>query len=162
MGYEVERIDCNYPELQADDLATISAYGARWCAYHLNKPVMVDDSGIFIHALHGFPGPYSRYVEDHLGNNKILKLMKGEYDRTAVFRTVVGFCEPGGEPSTFTGEVKGTIAYKEQGEHGFGYDPIFLYNGRTFGELEDPEKNRISHRGNAMRSFAQWLKEKHD
>lgn len=160
VGYEVEQIDCDYPELQADDLETISAYGASWCAKRLNKPVMVDDSGIFISALNDFPGPYSRYVEDHLGNKKILKLMEGEVDRTAVFRTVVGFCEPGGNPRTFTGEVRGNISYDERGTHGFGYDPIFLYDGQTFGELEDAEKNKVSHRGKAMRKFAGWLKEK--
>lgn len=156
-GYEVEPVDCDYPELQADDLESISAYGARWCAEHLDRPVMVDDSGIFIEALNGFPGPYSRYVEDHLGNQKILKLMEGERNRTAVFRTVVGFCEPGSEPHTFTGEVRGTIAYEERGMKGFGYDPIFLYNGLTFGELEDEEKNLVSHRARAMRAFARWL-----
>ena len=159
VGFDVEQIDCDYPELQADDLESISAYGARWCAEHIDKPVMVDDSGIFIKALNGFPGPYSRYVEDHLGNLKILKLMQEEKDRTAVFKTVVGFCEPGGEPITFTGEVKGAIAYEERGTNGFGYDPIFLHNGSTFGELDDNAKNQLSHRGNAMRKFAKWLQE---
>ena len=160
IGYEIEHIDCDYPELQADDLETISAYGAQWCAQKLDKPVMVDDSGIFIQALNGFPGPYSRYVEDHLGNQNVLKLMEGVDNRKAVFRTVVGYCEPGGGPHTFTGEVEGTIAFDERGMNGFGYDPIFLYNNRTFGELKDDEKNRISHRGNAMRKFAGWLQEK--
>ena len=96
-GYETEPVDCPYPELQADELEVISAYGAKWCANHLNKAVMVDDSGIFIEVLNGFPGPYSRYVEDHLGNGKILKLMEKEQNRTAVFKTAVGFCEPGSE-----------------------------------------------------------------
>ncbi len=159
IGYEIEHIDCDYPELQADDLETISAYGAQWCAQKLDKPVMVDDSGIFIEALNGFPGPYSRYVEDHLGNQNVLKLMEGVANRKAVFRTVVGYCEPGGGPHTFTGEVEGTIAFEERGMNGFGYDPIFLYKDRTFGELKDHEKNRISHRGNAMRKFASWLQE---
>lgn len=159
VGYCVEQIDCDYPELQADGLETISAYGAKWCAEHLNKPVMVDDSGIFIEVLEGFPGPYSRYVEDHLGNQKVLKLIEGETNRKAVFRTVVGYCEPGGEPHTFTGEVHGTIAFEERGTQGFGYDPIFLYKDRTFGEIEDAQKNSVSHRGNAMRKFALWLKE---
>ncbi len=157
VGYEVEQLDCDYPELQADDLETISAYGARWCADKLDRDVMVDDSGIFIDALNGFPGPYSRYVEDHLGNQKVLKLMEGETNRKAVFRTVVGFCQPAGEPHTFAGEVVGTISFEERGTHGFGYDPIFLYEGQTFGELEDVKKNRVSHRGNAMRKFARWL-----
>ncbi|HIH87393.1 MAG TPA: RdgB/HAM1 family non-canonical purine NTP pyrophosphatase, partial [Methanosarcinales archaeon] len=135
----------------------ISAYGAQWCAQKLEKPVMVDDSGIFIEALNGFPGPYSRYVEDHLGNQNVLKLMGGVANRKAVFRTAVGYCEPGGGPHTFTGEVEGTIAFEERGMNGFGYDPIFRYNDRTFGELKDIEKNRISHRANAMRKFASWL-----
>jgi XTP/dITP diphosphohydrolase len=160
VGYEVEHIDCDYPELQADDLETISAYGAQWCAQQLDKPVMVDDSGIFIEALNGFPGPYSRYVEDHLGNPNILKLMEGVANRKAVFRTVIGYCEPGRGSHTFTGEVRGTIAFEERGTNGFGYDPIFLYSDRTFGEFNDDEKNRISHRGNAMRKFAVWLQEK--
>jgi XTP/dITP diphosphohydrolase len=159
-GYEVEQINCVYPELQADDLETISAYGAKWCADRLNKTVMVDDSGIFIQALNGFPGPYSRYVEDHLGNQRILKLMEEEHNRNAVFRTVVGFCEHNSEPYTFSGEVKGTIGFEERGTHGFGYDPIFLYKGRTFAELEDHQKNPVSHRGNAMRKFARWLRER--
>ncbi|MCK4928845.1 MAG: non-canonical purine NTP pyrophosphatase, partial [Methanosarcinales archaeon] len=84
VGYEVEQLDCDYPELQADDLDTISAYGARWCADKLDRDVMVDDSGIFIDVLNGFPGPYSRYVEDHLGNRNVLKLMEGVANRKAV------------------------------------------------------------------------------
>lgn len=157
VGYEVEPVDCRYPELQADDLETISAYGATWCAGRLDCPVIVDDSGIFIEVLNGFPGPYSRYVEDHLGNKNILKLMEGEQNRNAVFRTVVGYCEPGKKALTFEGEVKGTIALEERGDRGFGYDPIFLYKDHTFGELEDHEKNLVSHRGIAMRKLAKWL-----
>src|SRR6056297_3108414 len=66
-----------YPELQEDDLEPIAAYGAEWAAEKLKHPVMVDDSGLFINALNGFPGPYSAFVEDNLGNQKVLKLMEG-------------------------------------------------------------------------------------
>ncbi|MCD4821985.1 MAG: XTP/dITP diphosphatase [Methanococcoides sp.] len=146
-----------YPELQEDELEPIAAYGAKYCAEKLKHPVMVDDSGLFINALNGFPGPYSAFVEENLGNQRILKLMEDESDRSAVFKSVIGYCEPGGEPVTFTGTVEGEIAYEERGSGGFGYDPIFEYNGKTFGELGTEVKNKMSHRRNALDKFFAWL-----
>ncbi|MGM0770096.1 MAG: XTP/dITP diphosphatase [Halobacteriota archaeon] len=146
-----------YPELQEDDLEPIAAYGAKWAAEKLKHPVMVDDSGLFINALNGFPGPYSAFVEDNLGNQKVLNLMEGEKDRTAVFKSVIGYCEPGEEPSVFTGTVEGQIAFEERGTGGFGYDPIFEYEGKTFGELGNDIKNTLSHRRRALDKFFEWL-----
>ncbi len=159
-GIEVIQDKNGYPELQEDELEPIAAYGAQYIANKLNMPVMVDDSGIFINALNGFPGPYSRFVEDRLGNPKVLKLMEGETDRAAYFKTVIGYCEPGKEPLVFPGIVEGKIAYEERGTGGFGYDPIFEYQGMTFGELGDAEKNKVSHRRRAIDSFLEWLKDK--
>lgn len=159
VGVEVEQNNCGYPELQDDDLAVIAAFGARWAANGLNREVMVDDSGLFIKALRGFPGPYSAYVFDTLGNKGILKLMEEETDRSAVFKCVIGYCRPGGEPLCFPGEVAGEIAGETRGNGGFGYDPIFQVDGVTFGEMGDDEKNRLSHRYHALMKFAQWLKE---
>ena len=147
-------------EIQDDNLENIAKASAIDAVKNCRLPIIVEDAGLFIEALNGFPGPYSRYVEDHLGNGNVLKLMEGVHNRKAVFRTVVGYCEPGCKPHTFTGEVKGTIAFEERGINGFGFDPIFLYKDRTFGELRDHEKNLISHRGNAMQKFASWLQEK--
>ncbi|MCD4807123.1 MAG: XTP/dITP diphosphatase [Methanococcoides sp.] len=146
-----------YPELQEDELEPIAAYGAKYCAEKLKHPVMVDDSGLFINALNGFPGPYSAFVEENLGNQRVLKLMEDESDRSAVFKSVIGYCEPGGEPVTFTGTVEGEIAYEERGSGGFGYDPIFDYKGQTFGELGTEEKNKMSHRKRALDKFFAWL-----
>jgi XTP/dITP diphosphohydrolase len=70
-----------------------------------------------------------------MGNKKVLKLMEDEEDRTAVFKSVIGYCEPGKEAIVFTGTVEGTISFEERGTGGFGYDPIFEYNGRTFAEM---------------------------
>jgi XTP/dITP diphosphohydrolase len=160
LAFEVEVIqDKNgYPELQEEELEPIAAYGAQFVANKLNMPVMVDDSGIFIKALNGFPGPYSRFVEDRLGNPRVLKLMEGEKDRTAYFKTVIGYCESGKEPLIFPGVVEGQIAYEERGTGGFGYDPIFEYNGMTFGELGDAEKNKVSHRRRAIDKFLEWFR----
>lgn len=156
-GYEVIQNTDGYPELQEDDLEPIAAYGAKISAQRLGMPVMVDDSGLFIDILNGFPGPYSAFVEKNLGNQRILKIMEDETDRKAFFRSVIGYCEPGGEPLTFTGNVEGKIAFEELGTGGFGYDPIFDYNGKTFGELGDEFKNTVSHRRRALDKFLEWL-----
>lgn len=154
---EIIQKDLDYPELQEDELEPIASYGARWTAEKLNMPVIVDDSGIFIHALNGFPGPYSAFVEKHLGNQKILKLMDGETNRDATFKSVIGYCEPGREPLVFTGEVEGKITHDERGTGGFGFDPIFEYHGKTFAEIGDSEKNKVSHRQRALEKFYDWL-----
>src|SRR5574341_729265 len=81
LGIIVEQNNCGYPELQEDELPPIAVFGAEWAANKLGQEVMVDDSGLFIEVLNGFPGPYSAYVFDTLGNNRILKLMDGDSER---------------------------------------------------------------------------------
>jgi len=159
LGIEIVQNNCGYPELQEDGLAAIASFGAKWAANKLNNEVMVDDSGIFIEALGGFPGPYSAYVAKTLGNERILKLMENESNRNAELKCVVGYCRPGEEAVVFSGEVKGKIAKSIRGNMGFGYDPIFEVDGMTFGEMGDEEKNRISHRYMALVKFATWLKD---
>ena len=159
MGIEIVQNNCGYPELQEDGLEAIASYGAKWASNKLNCEVMVDDSGIFIEALGGFPGPYSAYVAKTLGNERILKLMEGESNRSAALKCVIGYCRPGEEAMVFSGEVAGKIAKSIRGNLGFGYDPIFEVNGVTFGEMGDEKKNRISHRYSALVKFARWLKE---
>jgi XTP/dITP diphosphohydrolase len=161
LGITIEQNNCGYPELQEDELEKIAAYGAQWAANKLGSEVMVDDSGLFISAFGGFPGPYSAYVFDTLGNDRILKLMEGETDRKAVFRCVIGFCRPGEKARLFAGEVEGEISLEGRGNAGFGYDPIFAVGGRSFGEMGDDEKNWLSHRYMALIKFAQWLNEGH-
>lgn len=158
-GITVEQNNCGYPELQDDSLEKIAGFGAQWAANELNSEVMVDDSGLFIDALGGFPGPYSAYVFDTLGNENILKLMEGVANRKAVFKCVIGYCKPGNEPRVFSGEVEGVIAQKIRGIGGFGYDPLIEVGGKTFGEMPDDEKNSLSHRYRALLNFAGWLQE---
>ncbi|HEY9206147.1 MAG TPA: XTP/dITP diphosphatase [Candidatus Methanoperedens sp.] len=157
----VEQNNCGYPELQENELTPIAAFGAEWAANLLNNEVMVDDSGLFIEALGGFPGPYSAYVFDTLGNKRILKLMENETNRRAVFKCVIGYCRPGEKAVVFSGEVVGEMSKDIRGNAGFGYDPVFEVNGKTFGEMEDEEKNKLSHRYRALLRFARWLNEEH-
>ena len=156
-GIEVIQNKDGYPEMQEDELEPIAAYGAKLTAEKLGMPVIVEDSGLFIMALNGVPGPYSAFVENKLGNQKVLKLMENEEERAATFKSVIGFCEPGKEPLTFTGTVDGNIDFEEKGSGGFGYDPIFEYKGKTFGEWGDEEKNKVSHRRRAIDKFLEWL-----
>ena len=114
-----------YPEIQGN-LEEVASFGAQHVARRLGKPVIVEDAGIFIKALKWFPGTYSSYVQDTLGNTGILKLMSDVEDRYAEFRSVVGFCTPKTEPQVFLGAVKGHIAYQEKGKYGFAYDPFSI------------------------------------
>jgi len=156
-GIEVLQNKEGYPELQEEELEPIAASGASFVAEKLRLPAIVDDSGLFIKALKGFPGPYSRFVEDKLGNQKVLQLMENEEDRAAYFKTVISYCEPGKKPLLFSGLVEGKIAFEERGTGGFGYDPIFEYEGKTFGELRDEIKNTLSHRRRAIDKFLEWF-----
>jgi len=158
-GITVEQNNCGYPELQDDDLEAIAGFGARWASNKLNSEVMVDDSGLFIEALNGFPGPYSAYVAGKLGNERILKLMENETNRRAIFKCVIGYCKPAGESLLFRGVVIGKIARNIRGNLGFGYDPIFEVEGVTFGEMSHEKKNRLSHRYHALVEFSRWLKD---
>jgi len=89
----VEQLDFDYPERQADDLATVAAHGARAAYRHTGEPVIVDDSGLTIDALGGFPGPYSSYVEDKLGIERVWQLAQQESDRSGAFRGVIAYCD---------------------------------------------------------------------
>ena len=120
----LEHIDVGYDELQGT-LEEVAMSGAKYASRKLDKPVIVEDAGLFIKALKGFPGTYSHYVQDTLGNQGILKLLADTDDRYAEFRSVIGYCAPNSEPKIFLGKVSGEIAVEEKGDLGFAFDPIF-------------------------------------
>ena len=187
----VEQVAFDYPEMQADELATVAAQGARVAYRHVGGPVIVDDSGLTVDALGGFPGPYSSYVEDTLGIERVWELARQEDNRDGAFRGVVAYCDGDTFEATpepvdterrgqdlgvedragattdqqvadeglpvrlFEGVVPGRIV-APRGDGGFGYDPIFEYDGTTFAEMDTEEKNAVSHRGRALARFAEW------
>jgi XTP/dITP diphosphohydrolase len=187
----VEQLDFDYPERQASDIATVAAHGARAAYQHANEPVIVDDSGLTIDALDGFPGPYSSYVEDTLGIERVWNIVAEEGERSGAFRGVIAYCDGDAFEATpepvdtdrrgadtaaderadatteeqvsegalpvklFEGVVLGTIV-EPRGSGGFGFDPIFEYDGQTFAEMSRDEKNAVSHRGRALAKFAEW------
>lgn len=135
---------------------------ATYCFEKTGKPSLGDDSGLVIDALNGEPGIYSaRYAGDHdskANNQKVLKKLEGIERRTAYFVTVLCFIDDDRE-LYFEGRVYGQIALEEKGNAGFGYDPIFIPNGydQTFAEMGEAEKNKISHRANALKDFQKYL-----
>jgi len=159
LSFRVEPIKT--PEIQAMDLRLIAEESALYAYDVLREPVMVEDAGLFIDALGGFPGPFSSYAYKTIGIRGILKLMEGVEDRRARFISVIAFYTPMiGSVKTFAGEVEGYISYEPRGSGGFGFDPIFIPaegDGRTFAELSMEEKNRFSHRARAARKFAEWI-----
>jgi len=147
-------------EIQDNDIEKIAKTSATDASRKTGLPLIVEDAGLFIEALNGFPGPYSSYVYQTLGTEGILNLMRKIRKRETSFHSVVAFCRPKENPRTFHGEVRGRISLQERGSHGFGFDPIFepLNNDyhKTFAEMSIQEKNRFSHRAQALLGFAKW------
>lgn len=146
-------------EIQADEVSEIARYAAREASRKYQKRVIVEDAGLFVDALGGFPGPFSSYVFKTIGIRGLLSLMEKERSRRASFRSAVSYCEPAGEPVLFEGAVGGTILTAPEGKNGFGFDPIFVPDGSrmSLGEMTLKEKCSVSHRGEAMRKFGAWF-----
>ncbi|MBW6520970.1 MAG: XTP/dITP diphosphatase [Desulfoarculaceae bacterium] len=123
----------------------------------LGFPAIADDSGLEVEALDGAPGVYSaRYAGDKATDkdnvDKLLQEMKGVKNRKAAFRCVLSIAVPSGPALTYEGSCEGVILEERRGESGFGYDPVFYFKdlGKTFAECTMAEKNKVSHRGNAL------------
>jgi XTP/dITP diphosphohydrolase len=152
-------VDAKVDEVQSDAVEEVAEKAAARAAEAKKLPLFVEDSGLFIRRLNGFPGPYSSYVYKTIGLEGILRLMNGIYDRDALFKSAIAFCYPGAKPKVFIGKVKGTITTSIRGKEGFGFDPIFSPDGgggRTFGEMSLHEKTLFSHRARAVRKLAEW------
>lgn len=151
------KVNCPYAEIRDESLAKIAAEGVRYVYSRVKKQVIVEDSGLFLKALGGFPAPYSAYVYNKIGNEGILKLLRGENNRSATFKSVIAYTE-GKTVKTFEGKVNGKISTRMAGSDGFGYDPIFIPAGHSRTFAETPElKDEISHRANAFKKFIKWI-----
>lgn len=141
-------------------------------AFELSKLIkgiiIADDTGLFVDALNGQPGVYSaRYAGEHVSytdNNKLLLKNLSEVPmekRTAQFKTVMAVVLENGERLMVEGICRGKIALESRGENGFGYDPLFIVEdtNKTFSEMTDEEKNKISHRANALINLKEKLEE---
>ncbi|PLX73955.1 MAG: non-canonical purine NTP pyrophosphatase [Desulfuromonas sp.] len=163
-GYRVLGLDAfpDAPEIveDGDTFAANACKKATVIANHTGLLTLADDSGLVVEALDGEPGVHSaRYAgaeaTDADNNQKLLAEMRGvpPEKRQAAFRCVMALVDPDGNCQTFDGELKGVILEQPQGEGGFGYDPLFLLReyGQSLAELPLDLKNRVSHRGQALK-----------
>ena len=150
-GIKLEFFQTDLMEIQSDSLSEIALKKVLNAYGKCKKPVIVEDDGLFINSLSGFPGPFSSYVFKTIGNNGILKLIGS--NRSAQFRAVIAFCDSNKKPVFFESNVFGEISKNIQGK-GWGYDPIFVpeNQNKTYAELA--EKNKLSHRYQSLKKFA--------
>lgn len=154
--------DLDWPDIDetGETLEQNAVLKARAVVEATGLPVVADDTGLEVSALDGAPGvrtarfagPDASYADNvaHL-----MELMNGVADRSARFRTVVALAFPDGSEVVAEGSVEGVIAERPRGERGFGYDPVFEVDGATMAEMSLEEKNRLSHRGRALRALVE-------
>lgn len=125
-----------------------------------DMPCIADDSGLMVDALSGAPGVYSArfsgvHGDDEANIDKLLSLLKDvpEKERTARFKSAVCCVFPSGDVITVSGTCEGRIGFERKGNGGFGYDPVFMVGDKSFAELSADEKDKISHRGNALNNL---------
>jgi XTP/dITP diphosphohydrolase len=151
-------------EIQSDSLREIAQTSAQDAFKRCGLPVIVEDAGLFIDALNGFPGPYAAYAYQTIGNAGLLRLMENVKNKKATFKSAIAYCDNSlDEPLCFEGKATGEITTQERKKNektAFGFDPIFQPSGseKTFAEMTLEEKNGFSHRAKAVRKFAEWYK----
>jgi XTP/dITP diphosphohydrolase len=158
LGFDIERLDLDLPEPQALDPSEIVDAKARAAYALLARPVLVEDSGLAVHAWGGFPGALVKWLEKSAGVEGLARMLDPFPDRSATATCAIAYCD-GGEVVTARGETRGTIAPSPRGAGGFGWDAIFIPegSGRTFAEMAPEEKDRVSHRRRAWDAVASRL-----
>ncbi|NYZ76252.1 RdgB/HAM1 family non-canonical purine NTP pyrophosphatase [Candidatus Micrarchaeota archaeon] len=152
----IGRKDINCEEIRSESCEEVALTCLRLLRRKVNKPFFVEDSGLFIKALDGFPGTLSSWVFKKIGNEGILKLLREEQIRDAYFLSAIAVWD-GRKEKVLIGRVDGYISRELRGK-GFGYDPIFIPAGseKTFGE-DEKIKSLCSHRRNSLKKLAEWI-----
>lgn len=158
LGIEIGFFKSELEEIQSNSLKDIAIKKAQDAFSKCKKPLIIEDDGLLIDSLLGFPGPYSSYVFKTIGNDGILNLLKN--NRHAKFVSIITFCDKDTLQS-FDAKISGSISKSIKGE-GWGYDPIFIPENysKTFAQLID--KNQISHRYKALQKFSRWYLRKQE
>lgn len=166
LGFKIYSLD-DFPDVPAieedgKDFIENALKKARFYSKYFGKMTIADDSGLEVDILNGLPGIYSaRYAgeraSDRKNNEKLLREMEGiPYSkRGARFKCVIAIVSPEGREAIVEGSCRGRIGFREVGKKGFGYDPLFVLpqDGKTMAQFTIEEKNRISHRGKALRKL---------
>ena len=158
LGVRLGFLKLSLEEIQSDSIEKIAAKKAKDAFSKCGRSLIVEDDGLFISSLAGFPGPYSSFAFQTIGNRGILRLLRTRRD--AEFVSLVTYCDKKTTRS-FEGKVEGTISEEPRGR-GWGYDPIFVprNSSKTFAEAGN--KNQLSHRREALTKFASWYLRKRE
>jgi len=159
----------NVPNIEEDgkNFTENALKKARFYSKYFEMMTIADDSGLEVDNLKGLPGIYSaRYAGEgassQANNQKLLSALEGVpvSKRGAKFKCLLAMVSPDGKEAIAEGSCKGSIGFKEKGKRGFGYDPLFILpkNGKTMAQLSLEEKNKISHRGKALRKLRKLMK----
>ncbi len=158
LGAAVERLDLDLPEIQALAVDEVARHKAESAFARAGRPVIVEDTGLYLDALGGLPGALVRWFLATIGPAGICGLLPLGADRVARARTAVAYCDGGGV-EVFVGETRGAIVAVPAGEGGFGWDPIFRPDGAsgTFAEMDAAEKDAFSMRRQALERLRERL-----
>lgn len=148
-------------ETQAKTCSEVVAFSVKYAAEKLGRPCVKSDSGLYLDALGGLPGPYNAYFDKQIGVDKFLELFKNETNRKARLEDCFAYCEPGKEPIVFTGGGTGTVALEARGNLGRWHDKFYIPDGetKTLSELREQDREyEAKFWGTAKYDFAKWYK----
>ncbi|MFT4311312.1 MAG: RdgB/HAM1 family non-canonical purine NTP pyrophosphatase [Candidatus Woesearchaeota archaeon] len=157
LGEHIEQLNIDVEEIQSLDIEKVIKQKVEEIKKHYNKPFFCEDVSVELKALEGFPGPLIKFLVKSIGSKGIHKILQGYEEKAAKAICVVGYFD-GEKTHIFKGEIKGKIV-EPKGESGFGFDPVFIPQGfnKTFAEMSDKEKNKISHRKKAFLKLNEYL-----
>ena len=160
-GFELEIVNPDFEiiEIQAKTCAEVAAFSAEYAAKKLGYPVLKSDTGLYIDALGGLPGPYNAYFDKQIGIDLFLNMLKDIKNRQARIEHCFAYCAPNEKAIVFSGEGKGTLSFEPRGELGRWHDKFFIPNGqtKTLSELRAINKElEASFWGTAKDDFALW------
>lgn len=158
---DIKNPDFEVLEIQADNCRDVVAFSVKYACEKLGRPCIKSDTGLYIEALGGLPGPYNHYFDYQIGVEKFLDLLKNEKNRNARLEDCFAYCEPGEEPIVFSGGGTGRIALEAKGELGRWHDKFYIPDGETQTLSELRQKDReyeAKFWGTAKYDFAEWYK----
>lgn len=163
LGIEIDNVKMETTEIQADTVEEVAMHSAKEASDKLKCAVLKNDTGLYVEALGGFPGPYTHYVDERLGEDGLLKLLEGVDNRNACFMEAFAYCEYGKDPIVFKSITKGKIAKEKSGTYGWSWDFIFIPEGhdKTMGNYPDEERCHVWNT-DAYTELAGYLKNKED
>ena len=162
-GFDIDIIEPDFEilEIQANDCKEVVKFSVKYACEILNRPCIKSDSGLYVDALGGLPGPYNAYFANQIGIDKFLDLLKNEKNRSARIENCFAYCEPGKEPVLFAGGGTGTIGNVARGNLGKWHDKFYIPDGetKTLSELREIDRDyEAKFWGTAMEDFAKWYK----